>query len=115
MGDLLPFGIALLRGWAPRRTRERWSRARIRVHGVSVRVLYVGSLVPPVLRLSGMPRDVADFVLLFASPGLFFLALGLQAGTALRERFARRDPAPVLVAGSKLTPTDQAGDNHREL
>ncbi|MFF5010974.1 hypothetical protein ACFY3G_50350 [Streptomyces phaeochromogenes] len=27
---LLPFGIALLRGWAPQRTRERWSRSTVR-------------------------------------------------------------------------------------
>ncbi|WP_405527449.1 hypothetical protein OG426_34080 [Streptomyces canus] len=53
---LLPLGIAMLRVWAPKKARVRWSPARIRVQGVSALVLYVGGLVPAVAELAGMPR-----------------------------------------------------------
>ncbi|MFC9914996.1 hypothetical protein [Streptomyces sp. NPDC127197] len=88
---LLPFGVALLRGWAPRRARWHWSSARTRVQGVAALVLYVGSLVPAVLRLSDMPREDADLLLSSFTPALLFLALGLQGGAALSDWFDRRD------------------------
>lgn len=87
---LLPLGIAMLRGWAPRRARTRWSPARIRVHGVSALVLYVGAVVPAVAELAGMPREAADILRSATSPQLLFLSLGLQGGAALTDWFGRR-------------------------
>ncbi|MEU2915875.1 hypothetical protein ACFYM3_26605 [Streptomyces massasporeus] len=87
---LLPLGIAMLRGWAPKRARARWSPARIRVQGVSALVLYVGGLVPPVAELAGMPGEAADILRSATSPHLLFLSLGLQAGAALTDWFGRR-------------------------
>lgn len=43
---LLPLGIVMLRGWAPKRVRTRWSPARIRVQGVSALVLRMPELRP---------------------------------------------------------------------
>lgn len=87
---LLPLGIAMLRGWAPRRARARWSPARIRVQGVAVLLLYVGGLVPAVAELSGMPPEAADLLLAATAPHLLFLSLGLQGGAALTDWFGRR-------------------------
>ncbi|MFJ4790069.1 hypothetical protein [Streptomyces sp. NPDC088794] len=96
---LLPLGIAMLRGWAPKRARVRWSPARIRVQGVSALVLYVGALVPPVAELAGMPAEAADILRSATSPHLLFLSLGLQGGAALTDWFGRRaqpwTPAPM--------------------
>ncbi|MDW4911252.1 hypothetical protein RB628_39660 [Streptomyces sp. ADMS] len=87
---LLPLGIAMLRGWAPKRARTRWSPARIRVQGVSVLVLYVGGMVPPVAELAGMPGEAADLLRSATTPHLLFLSLGLQGGAALTDWFGRR-------------------------
>ncbi|MFC8239861.1 hypothetical protein [Streptomyces chartreusis] len=87
---LLPLGIAMLRGWAPKRARARWSPARIRVQGVSVLVLYVGGLVRAVADLVGMSREAADILLFGTGPHLVFLSLGLQGGAALSDWFGRR-------------------------
>ncbi|MET7718451.1 hypothetical protein [Streptomyces sp. NPDC005407] len=88
---VLPIGIAMLRGWAPRRARARWSRARLKVHGAALLVMYVAALVHPVFRLSGVPRDDTDFFVSLLSPALIFLALGLQAGAGLSDWFNRRE------------------------
>ncbi|WNZ09868.1 hypothetical protein [Streptomyces sp. 11x1] len=87
---LLPLGIAMLRGWAPRRARTRWSPARTRVQGVAVLVLYGGGVVPAVADLAAMPREAADLLLSATSPHLVFLSLGLQGGAALSDWFGRR-------------------------
>ncbi|MGW3730239.1 hypothetical protein [Streptomyces sp. NPDC000851] len=87
---LLSLGIAMLRGWAPRRARTQRSPARIRVQGVSVLVLYVGGLVPAVADLASMPREAAHILLSATTPHLLFLSLGLQGGAALSDWFGRR-------------------------
>ncbi|MFE7763867.1 hypothetical protein [Streptomyces sp. NPDC057438] len=89
-GVLLPLGIAMLRGGAPRRARTRWSPARTRVQGVAVLVLYGGGMVPAVADLAGMLREAADILLSATSPHLLFLILGLQGGAALSDWFGRR-------------------------
>ncbi|KUO21332.1 hypothetical protein [Streptomyces dysideae] len=92
---LLPLGIAMLRGWAPKRARRQWSPARIRVQGVAVLVLYVGGLVRAVAELAGMPSEAADLLLFATGPQLVFLSLGLQGGAALTDWFGRRtQPRP---------------------
>ncbi|QOV36903.1 hypothetical protein IM697_44390 [Streptomyces ferrugineus] len=97
---LLPMGIAMLRGWAPKRMRARWSPARIRVHGVSALVLYVGGLVPPVADLAGMSQEAADILRSATTPHLLFLSLGLQGGAALSDWFGRRVRQPDPPHGS---------------
>ncbi|MFG3656652.1 hypothetical protein [Streptomyces sp. NPDC047706] len=87
---LLPLGIAMLRGWAPKRARARWSSPRIRVQGVSALVLYVGGLVPAVAELAGVSPEALDLLRSATTPHLLFLSLGLQGGAALSDRFARR-------------------------
>ncbi|GEC10014.1 hypothetical protein SSP24_76690 [Streptomyces spinoverrucosus] len=87
---LLPLGIAMLRGWAPKRARTQWSPARIRVQGVSALVLYGGGLLPAVADLTAMPREAADLLLSMTTPHLVFLSLGLQGGAALSDWFGRR-------------------------
>ncbi|MGC9538313.1 hypothetical protein [Streptomyces sp. UG1] len=89
---LLPFGIAMLRGWSPMRVRARCSPARIRVNGVAALVLWVGGLVPLVAGLAGLPREAASTLLAAITPPLVFLSLGLQLGAALSDWFARRGP-----------------------
>jgi len=103
---LLPSGVAMLRGWTPSRARGRWSPERVRVQGVSVLVWYLGSLVPPVLRLSGLPRETADDVLSAACPSLFFLALGFQGGAALCDWFERRGVRQPAATQVKIGPRD---------
>lgn len=105
---LLPLGIAMLRGWAPKRARTRWSPARIRVQGVSALVLYVGGLVPAVADLAGMPSEAADILLSATAPHLMFLSLGLQGGAALSDWFGRR-PARVRRE-RRRTPPHAGGD-----
>lgn len=105
---LLPLGIAMLRGWAPKRARTRWSPARIRVQGVSALVLYVGGLVPAVADLAGMPSEAADILLSATAPHLMFLSFGLQGGAALSDWFGRR-PARARRE-RRRTPPHAGGD-----
>jgi hypothetical protein len=94
---VLPFAVAAARGWVPRWTRGRRTRARIQVQGVSLLVLYVAAMVHPVVRLSDVPREVADLFLPVLFPAVLFLALGLQGGAALTEWFGRAHaPSPQV-------------------
>lgn len=103
---LLPLGIAMLRGWAPKRARARWSPARIRVQGVSTLVLYVGGLVPAVADLAGMSREAADILQSATTPHLLFLSLGLQGGAALSDWFGRRTESWTSPSGAQPRQLD---------
>ncbi|MET9134596.1 hypothetical protein [Streptomyces antibioticus] len=106
---LLPFGIAMLRGWAPKRVRARYSPARIRVNGVAALLLCVGGLVPPVAELAGLPREAAGILLSAITPQLVFLSLGLQGGAALSDWFTRRGPTVQDPRDAKEPQCSRAG------
>lgn len=105
---VLPLSVAALRGWAPRRTRGRVSRARTRVQGVSLLVLYAAAMVHPLFRLADVPREDADFFLPILFPALMFLAMGLQAGAALHDRFSRTPVCPHHAPFAPACPADGA-------
>ncbi|MEU1896100.1 hypothetical protein [Streptomyces pristinaespiralis] len=117
---VLPFAVAAMRGWAPRRTRGRQPRARLQVQGVSLLVLYVAAMLHPVFRIAGILREDTDFFLPILFAALMFLAMGLQGGAALNDWFNRAHApnasgppiaprsAPGLKAGAKRSTETQA-------
>jgi hypothetical protein len=110
---VLPLAVAAMRGWMPRWTRGRRTRARTQVQGVSLLVLYVGGMLHSVVRLSDVPREVADLFLPALFPALMFLALGLQGGAALTEWFGRAQ-APHHGPSPQTAPIHGAPERQPE-
>ncbi|MCQ9177661.1 hypothetical protein KMT30_01040 [Streptomyces sp. IBSBF 2953] len=86
----LPLAIASLRGWAPARVRRRTSPWGIRVRGVALLVIWIGGLVVPMLRWSGLDTEDATFFGSTMEVGALMFAAGLIGGSQLSERFYRR-------------------------
>jgi hypothetical protein len=103
----LPLAIASLRGWAPRRVRQRTSPWGIRVRGVALLVLWAGGLVAPLLRGSGLDAEDAGFLAAVVQVGLLTFAAGLVSGSQFGEWFYRRavrSQAPAEARGSGGQP-----------
>ncbi|MCP3822095.1 hypothetical protein NLX86_29610 [Streptomyces sp. A3M-1-3] len=79
----LPFGIALLGGWAPEWIRKHSSAGGIRVQGIATLIMYVALLVPVAVELSSMDQADAEFFM----PLFLFLGIGLMYGAKLCDRF----------------------------
>ncbi|MBT2368136.1 hypothetical protein J7E88_23155 [Streptomyces sp. ISL-10] len=86
----LPLAIAMLRGWAPRRVRRRISPWGIQVRGIALLVLWVGGLVGPLVRQSGLDIEEATILASMTSVGFLMFAGGLMSGSQLGEWFYRR-------------------------
>ncbi|MDW4909088.1 hypothetical protein RB628_28070 [Streptomyces sp. ADMS] len=86
---VLPLSVATLRGWAPKRVRSRTTPWGIRVRGVALLVMWVGGLVVPLGRWSGLAGEDAMLLTPVSEAGLLLFAAGLIAGSQLSDRFRR--------------------------
>ncbi|GGR92603.1 hypothetical protein GCM10010269_34530 [Streptomyces humidus] len=98
---VLPWSIASLRGWAPKRVRSRTTPWGIRVRGVAMLVMWVGGLVVPLGRWGGLVGKDAMFLLPVVEAGLLLFASGLIAGSQLGDRF-RRSAVPPQIGGQGI-------------
>lgn len=90
----LPLAIASLRGWAPKSARRRTTPWGIRVRGVALLVIWIGGLIVPLLRWSGLDTEDAAFLGAIVQVGFLMFAAGLMGGSQLGEWFYRRAVQP---------------------
>ena len=91
---VLPLAIASLRGCAPKSARRRTTPWGIRVRGVALLVLWVGGLIVPLLRWSGLHTEDAAFLGSIVQVGFLMFSAGLMGGSQLGEWFCRRAVSP---------------------
>ncbi|MFF8536952.1 hypothetical protein ACF07B_34175 [Streptomyces sp. NPDC015532] len=108
---VLPLSIASLRGWAPKRVRNRTSPWGIRVRGVAMLVMWTGGMIAPLLHWTSLNGDDTLFLATVIQVGLLMLAIGLIGGSQLGDRFHRRTmrterpTTPTAVCGASNEPS----------
>ncbi|MFE0255786.1 hypothetical protein [Streptomyces sp. NPDC059010] len=87
---VLPFAIALLRGWAPERVRRHATPWEIRVRAVALLVFWASGLAVPLARWGGLDAEDTAFFAFPAQFGLMLFGAGIMCGSQLGERFRRQ-------------------------